>query len=129
MLFTRTVGTTKIGLTRSTNLPKIVPFLRYHQPVLAAGLPTHSRPPTCHLLDPAVRQPGTISHRCRRGPVLPSPRPCTRRCTLNLTRLLHAALRPSIETGFASSFTSPTLLSGRAQNANASCKIFYVCCR
>ena len=61
--------TTKIDLTRSTNHPKIVPILR---------------------------QPRTISHRCRRSQVLPSQRPCTRRCTPNLTSLLHCCTTCSL---------------------------------
>ena len=92
-----TVGTTKIDLTRSTNLPKIVPFLRYQISrflrVDCQPIRVHRRVrPGRHLHDPAMRQPRTISHPCRRGPVLPSARPCTRRCTLNLTSLLHADL-------------------------------------
>ena len=74
-----------------------MPFLRYQ---ISLFLRLDCQPirvdrrvrPKRHLLDPTTRQPRTISHRCRRGPVLPSPRPCTRRCTLNLTSLLHADL-------------------------------------
>ena len=42
-----TVDTTKIDLTRSTNLPEIVPFLRYQISLfLRLDCLTHSRPPT-----------------------------------------------------------------------------------
>ena len=70
------VETTKIDLTRSTNFPKIVSLLRNQislflldcQPICVDRRVRPGR----HLLHQATRQPHTISHRCRQGPVFPS---------------------------------------------------------
>ena len=93
---------------------------------------TDASRPRRHLLDPAMRHTRTISHRCRRSPVLPSPRLCTRRCHTQSDQppaCRFAAPSAALRGSSSSASTSSTLLAGRAQNANAGRNFSAFCCR